>query len=73
MDFDKIIDRRGTNCVKWDMMEPLYGVSPEEGLAMWVADTDFAVPEVVSAKMREMEGELKSMRGAIANFQANQD
>ncbi|WP_417818388.1 MalY/PatB family protein [Tritonibacter scottomollicae] len=54
MDFDKIIDRRGTNCVKWDMMEPLYGVSPEEGLAMWVADTDFAVPEVVSAKMREM-------------------
>ncbi|WOI32993.1 PatB family C-S lyase [Tritonibacter scottomollicae] len=54
MDFDKIIDRRGTNCVKWDMMEPLYGVSPEEGLAMWVADTDFAVPEVVSAKMLEM-------------------
>lgn len=54
MDFDKIIDRRGTHCAKWDMMEPLYGVTPEDGLAMWVADTDFAVPEAVSAKMREM-------------------
>ncbi len=54
MDFDRIIDRRGSLCAKWDMMEPLYGVSPEDGLAMWVADTDFAVPEAVSAKMREM-------------------
>ena len=51
MDFDKIIDRRGTHCAKWDMMEPLYGVTPEDGLAMWVADTDFAVPEAVSANL----------------------
>jgi hypothetical protein len=31
MSFDEIIDRRGTHCVKWDMMETLYGVSPDEG------------------------------------------
>lgn len=54
MDFDKIIDRRGTHSVKWDNMESLYGVSPDSGLSMWVADMDFAVPAVVTDKMREM-------------------
>lgn len=54
MDFDTLIDRRGTHCAKWDMMESLYGVSPDDGLAMWVADMDFAVPSVVTDKMREM-------------------
>jgi cystathionine beta-lyase len=54
MDFDTLIDRRGTHCAKWDMMESLYGVSPDDGLAMWVADMDFAVPPVVTEKMREM-------------------
>ena len=34
MSFDEIIDRRGTHCVKWDKMEALYGVSPDEGIAM---------------------------------------
>ncbi|MDE4275693.1 pyridoxal phosphate-dependent aminotransferase [Phaeobacter gallaeciensis] len=54
MDFDTLIDRRGTHCAKWDMMESLYGVSPDEGLAMWVADMDFPVPPAVTDKMREM-------------------
>ncbi|MFV1464399.1 MULTISPECIES: MalY/PatB family protein [unclassified Phaeobacter] len=54
MDFDKIIDRRNTHCIKWDMMEDLYGVPRDEGLSMWVADMDFAVPSVVTDKMREM-------------------
>ena len=52
--FDEIIDRRGTHCVKWDMMEPLYGVSPEDGLAMWVADMEFRPPEVVQDALRRM-------------------
>lgn len=47
-DFDEIIDRRGTHCTKWDMMETLYGVSPDEGLAMWVADMDFRPPRAVA-------------------------
>ena len=52
MDFDKIIDRRGTHCAKWDMMEPLYGVPPEDGLAMWVvmAPYFFATWEVAILK-----------------------
>ena len=47
MSFDDIIDRRGTHCVKWDGMEGLYGVSPDDGIAMWVADMDFRPPQCV--------------------------
>ena len=54
MDFDSTIDRRDTSCMKWDFMEEIYGVSSEEGLAMWVADTDSQVPPPVIAKMHEM-------------------
>lgn len=54
MNFDEIIDRRDTHCAKWDKMEAIYGVSPDDGLAMWVADTDFRAPEVVLKRMREM-------------------
>ena len=41
MNFDEIIDRRGTGSTKWDRMEAYGGVSPEDGLPMWVADMDF--------------------------------
>ncbi|MBL3584977.1 pyridoxal phosphate-dependent aminotransferase [Rhodovulum sulfidophilum] len=54
MNFDEIIDRRGTHSSKWDMMEPIYGVSPEEGLAMWVADMDFRPPACVSQALQSM-------------------
>ncbi|TJZ89771.1 putative C-S lyase [Paracoccus gahaiensis] len=51
-DFDRIIDRRGTRCSKWDDMQAAYGVSPEDGLAMWVADMDFAPPAAVQAAVQ---------------------
>lgn len=44
MTFDTQIDRRGTNCSKWDLMDSAFGVSPQDGLAMWIADMDFAAP-----------------------------
>ncbi|WP_299722882.1 MalY/PatB family protein [uncultured Tateyamaria sp.] len=47
MSFDDIIDRQGTHCVKWDMMEKIYGVPQDKGLAMWVADMDFRPPQCV--------------------------
>ncbi|PWJ19118.1 MalY/PatB family protein [Jannaschia seohaensis] len=52
--FDQIIDRRGTNCVKWDRMEAVYGVPAEDGLAMWVADMDFRPPACVTDALRAM-------------------
>jgi len=54
MSFDEIIDRRGSHCVKWDMMEAYYGVSPEEGLSMWVADMEFRPPACVQDTLRDM-------------------
>ncbi|WP_136636285.1 MalY/PatB family protein [Pseudooceanicola onchidii] len=51
-DFDTIIDRRGTHSAKWDKMEAFCGVSPDDGLAMWVADMDFRPPEAVIDAVR---------------------
>lgn len=47
MNFDEIIERRGTDCAKWDSMQAVYGVSPDDGLAMWVADMDFRPPQAI--------------------------
>ncbi|MBY6113103.1 pyridoxal phosphate-dependent aminotransferase [Mameliella alba] len=52
--FDEDIDRVGTHSLKWDMMEARYGVSPEEGLAMWVADMDFRPPTCIPAALQRM-------------------
>ena len=52
--FDTIIDRRNTHSSKWDTMEKNYGVSPEEGLAMWVADMDFNPPQCVQSALQGM-------------------
>jgi cysteine-S-conjugate beta-lyase len=52
MDFDEIIDRRGTHSMKWDMMEARYGVPNDTGIAMWVADMDFRPPDCVRAAVR---------------------
>jgi len=54
MDFDTPIDRIGTHCVKWDMMEKLYGVPADGGLAMWVADMDFRPPASVQRAVEDM-------------------
>lgn len=54
MTFDTLISRTGSHCVKWDMLEPLYGLRPDEGLAMWVADMEFRPPQVVQDALQKM-------------------
>ena len=54
MSFDLIINRCGTHSVKWDMMEPMYGVPAQDGIAMWVADMDFRPPECVQRAVEAM-------------------
>ena len=54
MSFDAPVNRLGTHCVKWDMMQAIYGVSPQDGIAMWVADMDFAPPAVVQDALERM-------------------
>ena len=50
-DFDEIIERRGTDCFKWDALQAMYGrgdVTP-----MWVADMDFRSPDFVMEALRK--------------------
>ncbi len=54
MNFDEIIDRKGTHCLKWDMMESICGVSANTGIAMWVADMDFRPPEAAGKALTRM-------------------
>ena len=52
-DFDAVIDRVGTYSSKWDTMQTKYGVSPDTGIAMWVADMDFPPPPAVNEVVRQ--------------------
>jgi len=44
-DFDKVIDRKNTNSIKWDFAAER-GM-PEGLISMWVADMDFTAPREV--------------------------
>ena len=49
--FDEIINRKGTDCFKWDALQAMYGrgdVTP-----MWVADMDFRSPDFVMEAIRK--------------------
>ena len=47
--FDKITERRGSGCYKWDNV-------PDDVLPMWVADMDFeAAPPIIDALRRRVE------------------
>ncbi len=54
MNFDERIDRRGSNSAKWDLMEQLYGVPNDTGIAMWVADMEFRPPDCVQEALRKL-------------------
>ena len=54
MDFDEVIDRRGTHSAKWDLLEQLYGVPSADGIAMWVADMDFRPPKAARLAIERM-------------------
>lgn len=54
MNFDKQINRFGTHSMKWDMMEKIYGVPADSGIAMWVADMEFPPPTCVQQAIEKM-------------------
>ncbi|MDO9130370.1 MAG: aminotransferase class I/II-fold pyridoxal phosphate-dependent enzyme, partial [Anaerolineales bacterium] len=43
--FDRLIERRGTNAIKWDFY-------PADVLPLWVADMDFPAPQPILAALR---------------------
>ena len=50
-DFDRVIDRFGTDCVKYDAIGEECGSS--DILPMWVADMDFQSPPAVREAVRQ--------------------
>jgi cystathionine beta-lyase len=51
IDFDKIVDRKNTNCYKWDIPEVTENVIP-----LWVADMDFEAPkEIINELQKRIE------------------
>lgn len=68
--FDELIDRRGTECKKWDTY-------PSDVLPMWIADTDFKCPQpVIDALVKRAEQgiygypqNLRKFEDSIAHWQ----
>ena len=53
-DFDEIIDRRGTRCIKYDTLQDEFGRADLN--ALWVADMDFRTPDfIIGALRRRLE------------------
>lgn len=75
-DFDAPIERRQTNCAKWDELEAIFGVSTADGLPMWTADMDFRAPPAVNATLQNMVdhgvhgyfGDSAAYHSAIVNW-----
>ena len=50
-DFDQPIERRGSDCFKWDALPAMYG--RDDLTPMWVADMDFQSPDFVLEAIRQ--------------------
>ena len=64
--FDEIIERRGTNCVKYDLLKKDFG--NENLVPLWVADMDFRTPDfIVNAIKKRLERarEVLGARNAV--------
>ena len=56
--FDEIYERQNTNCLKWDAFKDRYKVQYQledasDLLPMWVADMDFAIPDIIINNIKE--------------------
>lgn len=75
-DFDQIIPRENTNCVKYDLRSPVFGKS--DVIPLWVADMDFKTPDfIVEAIQKRSSHEIygysikpKDYTKAIIDWQA---
>lgn len=52
--FDEIIQRRGTDCEKYDQLEKFFGNG--NAIPLWVADSDFRVPDFITESIRQRAG-----------------
>ncbi len=53
-DFDQVCNRKNTDCLKWDMMEPIFGSG--DLIPLWVADMDLPVAKpIIDALKKRVE------------------
>ena len=67
MDFDKIIDRRGTGCIKFDDLESRFG--KKDLIPMWIADMDFEVcPAIYEALKHRIDHKIYGYHTAPESY-----
>jgi cystathionine beta-lyase len=49
--FDEEVSREGTDCIKYDLREEIFG--RKDIIPMWVADMDFKTPGFITEKLRQ--------------------
>ena len=49
--FDELVERKGTNCIKYDANERFFG--KDDILPLWVADMDFKTPDFIIKAIKE--------------------
>ena len=71
-DFESVVNRRGTDSLKWDGMNERFGQVPEDALPMWVADMDFLSPPCVIEAIleRAKQGVFGYVQAPVSTFEA---
>jgi cystathionine beta-lyase len=65
--FDEIVNRRNTNCEKWDNCTERFGRN--DLLPLWVADMDFKTPDfIINALKQRLEHEILGYQIRPASF-----
>jgi cysteine-S-conjugate beta-lyase len=49
--FDEVVSREGTNCVKYDLRKEVFGT--DDLIPMWVADMDFRTPDFIISALQK--------------------
>lgn len=52
MKFDELLNRKGSDCIKWDYVEKVWG--RDDLMPLWVADMDFRSPDFVMEEIQRM-------------------
>lgn len=67
MDFDKIIDRKHTDCAKYDGLKNLFG--RDDLIPLWIADMDFEVcPAIYDALRRRLDHKIYGYHAAPDSY-----
>jgi len=65
--FDKIVSRKNTNCVKYDISSKIFGT--DDIIPMWVADMDFQTPDfIINDIKKRLEHEVLAYSIIPNNF-----